>query len=67
MRSHARRFVVVNIAIAMIHSHKAKALAACQALLAALPGQVFFPHSHDWHVASTGESEKPMLVTINID
>ncbi|KAI3328829.1 FAD-binding domain-containing protein [Ustulina deusta] len=38
----------------MLHSHKAKAMAACQALLAALPGQVFFPHSHDWHVASTG-------------
>ncbi|KAI0514709.1 FAD-binding domain-containing protein [Xylaria bambusicola] len=38
----------------MLHSQKAKALAACQALSAALPGQVYFPDSQDWHTASTG-------------
>ncbi|KAI0976520.1 FAD-binding domain-containing protein [Xylaria arbuscula] len=37
----------------MLHSQQTKALAACQALLSALPGQVFFPDSHDWQVAST--------------
>ncbi|KAK5637274.1 hypothetical protein RRF57_012986 [Xylaria bambusicola] len=37
----------------MLHSQKAKAHAACHALLAALPGQVYLPDSHDWHIAST--------------
>ncbi|KAI0860506.1 FAD-binding domain-containing protein [Xylaria cubensis] len=36
----------------MLHSQRAKALAACQALLAVFPNQVFTPDSHDWHVAS---------------
>lgn len=47
----------------MMFLQQANALAACQALLTVLPGQVYWPGSTDYTTASTGVWSKTCVLT----